>query len=75
MTHSPASTAEYRRLPSVDALLQRAEMGIGNPKAARLMEQLEAKGVVGPDMGGGRGREVLLKKEEDGEEDGEELFE
>ena len=74
MTHSPASTAEYRRLPSVDALLQRAEMGIGNPKAARLMEQLEAKGVVGPDMGGGRGREVLLK-DGDGEEDGEELFE
>ena len=50
------------------------KLGIGYPKAARLMEQLEAKGVVGPDMGGGRGREVLLK-DGDGEEDGEELFE
>ena len=29
------------------------------------MEQLEAKGVVGPDLGGGRGREVLLKEEEE----------
>ncbi len=46
------------------------KLGIGYPKAARLMEQLEAKGVVGPDMGGGRGREVLLKEEEG--EDGEE---
>jgi S-DNA-T family DNA segregation ATPase FtsK/SpoIIIE len=46
------------------------KLGIGYPKAARLMEQLESKGVVGPDLGGGRGREVLLKEEE--EDDGEE---
>ena len=45
------------------------KLAIGYPKAARLMEQLEAKGVVGPDLGGGRGREVLLKEEE--EENGE----
>jgi len=53
------------------------KLGIGYPKAARLMEQLEAKGVVGPDMGGGRGRAVLLvEEEEDGEDegDGEALF-
>lgn len=47
------------------SMLQR-KLRIGYPKAARLMEQLEAMGVVGPDMGGGQGREVLLK--EDGEE-------
>lgn len=52
------------------------KLGIGYPKAARLMEQLEAKGVVGPDMGGGRGRAVLLVQEEgDGDSDEEELFE
>ena len=51
------------------------KLGIGYPKAARLMEQLEAKGVVGPDMGGGRGREVLLKEEGGEEEDEEGLFE
>jgi S-DNA-T family DNA segregation ATPase FtsK/SpoIIIE len=48
------------------SMLQR-KLRIGYPKAARLMEQLEAMGVVGPDMGGGQGREVLLK--EDGEDD------
>ncbi len=47
------------------------KLAIGYPKAARLMEQLEAKGVVGPDLGGGRGREVLLKEEEEEEENGE----
>ncbi|MBI3960398.1 MAG: DNA translocase FtsK, partial [Chloroflexi bacterium] len=49
------------------------KLGIGYPKAARLMEQLEAKGVVGPDLGGGRGRPVLLKEE--GEDEDETLFE
>jgi len=33
---------------------------IGFPRAARLVDQLEEQGVVGPDEGGGRGREVLL---------------
>jgi DNA segregation ATPase FtsK/SpoIIIE, S-DNA-T family len=56
------------------SFLQR-KLAIGYPKAARLMEQLEAKGVVGPDMGGGKGREVLLKEEEEGEDDEEGLFE
>ncbi|MEZ4622192.1 MAG: DNA translocase FtsK [Caldilineaceae bacterium] len=52
--------------------LQR-KLKIGYPKAARLMEDLEKKGVVGPDMGGGQGREVLLKQnEEEGDEEGEE---
>lgn len=54
------------------SMLQR-KLRLGYPKAARLMEQLEQKGVVGPDMGGGQGREVLLK-DEDGEEEGEDLF-
>jgi S-DNA-T family DNA segregation ATPase FtsK/SpoIIIE len=46
------------------SMLQR-KLRIGYPKAARLMEQLEGQGVVGPDMGGGQGREVLLKENED----------
>jgi S-DNA-T family DNA segregation ATPase FtsK/SpoIIIE len=46
------------------SMLQR-KLRIGYPKAARLMEQLEVQGVVGPDMGGGQGREVLLKDEDE----------
>ncbi len=38
--------------------LQR-KLGIGYPRAARLMDQLEAAGVVGPDEGGGKPRAVL----------------
>ncbi len=48
------------------SMLQR-KLRIGYPRAARLMEQLENKGIVGPDMGGGQGREVLLKRENDEE--------
>ncbi|MCX6045646.1 MAG: DNA translocase FtsK [Chloroflexi bacterium] len=46
------------------SMLQR-KLRVGYPKAAGLMDALEAKGVVGPDMGGGQGREVLLKNKEE----------
>jgi S-DNA-T family DNA segregation ATPase FtsK/SpoIIIE len=38
------------------------QLRIGFPRAARLMDQLEDDGIVGPDEGGGRGREVLIGK-------------
>jgi DNA segregation ATPase FtsK/SpoIIIE, S-DNA-T family len=40
------------------SLLQR-KLRIGYSRAARLIDELEAKGVIGPDLGGSRGREVL----------------
>ncbi|MCX7669392.1 MAG: DNA translocase FtsK, partial [Anaerolineae bacterium] len=46
------------------SLLQR-QLRIGFPRAARLMEQLEEMGVVGPDEGAGRSREVLMRKDEE----------
>jgi DNA segregation ATPase FtsK/SpoIIIE, S-DNA-T family len=50
------------------SMLQR-RLRIGYPRAARLLDQLEEMGVVGPSMGGGRDREVLLEPdEENGEE-------
>ncbi|MCB9139202.1 MAG: DNA translocase FtsK [Caldilineaceae bacterium] len=55
------------------SMLQR-KLRLGYPKAARLMSDLEARGIVGPDLGGGQGREVLLKDEDDGEDDEGELF-
>jgi S-DNA-T family DNA segregation ATPase FtsK/SpoIIIE len=48
------------------SMLQR-RLNIGHPKAARLMEELAARGLVGPDLGGGRGREVIRKGEDEAE--------
>ncbi|PWH18692.1 MAG: hypothetical protein DDG59_05510, partial [Anaerolineae bacterium] len=45
------------------SLLQR-RLRIGYPRAARLMDELEEMGVVGPLLAGSRDREVLLEDEE-----------
>jgi S-DNA-T family DNA segregation ATPase FtsK/SpoIIIE len=42
------------------SFLQR-KLGIGYPRAARLMDQLEERGVVGADEGGGKSRVVLVQ--------------
>jgi S-DNA-T family DNA segregation ATPase FtsK/SpoIIIE len=44
------------------SLLQR-RLKIGYPRAARLMDELEELGIVGPSQGGGRERDVLLSAE------------
>ncbi len=46
------------------SMLQR-RLRIGYPRAARLLDQLEEMGVVGPSMGGGRDREVMLEPDEE----------
>jgi S-DNA-T family DNA segregation ATPase FtsK/SpoIIIE len=46
------------------SLLQR-RLRIGYPRAARLLDQLEEMGIVGPSQGGGRERDVLLDPEDD----------
>ena len=48
------------------SLLQR-RLRIGYPRAARLLDTLEEMGVVGPNLGGGRERDVLIAPD-DGEE-------
>lgn len=52
------------------SLLQR-RLRVGYPRAARLMDELEELGVVGPSQGGGREREVLLPPEDGDEADRE----
>lgn len=49
------------------SLLQR-RLHIGYPRAARLMDELEELGIIGPAVGGGREREVLDEAEESSEE-------
>jgi S-DNA-T family DNA segregation ATPase FtsK/SpoIIIE len=48
------------------SLLQR-RLRIGYPRAARLLDQLEETGVVGPSQGGGKEREVMPFEEEEEE--------
>ncbi|HEY2979695.1 MAG TPA: DNA translocase FtsK, partial [Anaerolineales bacterium] len=46
------------------SLLQR-RLRVGYPRAARLLDQLEEMGIVGPSQGGGREREVLVSETDD----------
>jgi DNA segregation ATPase FtsK/SpoIIIE, S-DNA-T family len=46
------------------SMLQR-RLRIGYPRAARLIDELEELGVVGPSQGGGRDRDVLISNEDD----------
>jgi S-DNA-T family DNA segregation ATPase FtsK/SpoIIIE len=46
------------------SMLQR-RLRIGYPRAARLIDELEELGVVGPSLGGGREREVLIEPDEE----------
>ena len=46
------------------SMLQR-RLRIGYPRAARLIDELEELGIVGPSRGGGREREVLIEREDD----------
>ena len=52
------------------SLLQR-RLRIGYPRAARLLDQLEEMGVVGPSQGGGKERDVLVSEEDLDEEKNE----
>ena len=45
------------------------QLRVGYPRAARLVDQLEEKGVLGPSQGGGREREILIERDENDEED------
>jgi DNA segregation ATPase FtsK/SpoIIIE, S-DNA-T family len=41
------------------------QLHVGYPRAARLVDQLEEMGVIGPSQGGGREREILIELSED----------
>jgi S-DNA-T family DNA segregation ATPase FtsK/SpoIIIE len=59
--------ALVQRTGSASASLLQRRMRIGYPRAARLIDQLEDMGIIGPPEAGGRTRQVLLG---DGSDDG-----
>jgi S-DNA-T family DNA segregation ATPase FtsK/SpoIIIE len=56
-----------RKTQRANASQLQRQLRIGYPRAARLIDELENLGIIGPSMGGGREREVLVDREE-GEE-------
>jgi len=54
-----------RGMPRISTSLLQRKLRIGYPRAARLMDELEALGAVGPSQGGGRDREVLIDPEDE----------
>ncbi len=58
-----------RRTQRASASMLQRRLRVGYPRAARLIDELEELGVVGPSLGGGREREVLVPPEGELEED------
>jgi S-DNA-T family DNA segregation ATPase FtsK/SpoIIIE len=54
------ATSIVRQTQRASASLLQRRLRIGYPRAARLLDQLEERGVVGPSQGGGKERDVLL---------------
>jgi S-DNA-T family DNA segregation ATPase FtsK/SpoIIIE len=58
------ATEIVRETQRASASLLQRRLRIGYPRAARLIDELEDLGVIGPSQGGGRDREVYLPREE-----------
>ena len=50
---------EVRKSSRASVSLLQRRLRIGYSRAARLIDELESNGVIGPDLGGSRGREVF----------------
>lgn len=67
------ATQLVQRAQRASASLLQRRLRIGYPRAARLLDELEAAGVVGPSVGSGKDREVLLPPDIDDEGDEEDM--
>ncbi len=63
--------AIVRKAQRASASMLQRRLRIGYPRAARLIDELEEMNVVGPSLGSGKDREVLLDPEEDEASDDE----
>jgi S-DNA-T family DNA segregation ATPase FtsK/SpoIIIE len=61
--------AVVRQTQRASASLLQRRLRIGYPRAARLIDELEELGVIGPGQGGGREREVLIERNDGDEEE------
>ena len=57
--------ALIRREGHASASFFQRQLRVGYPRAARLVDQLEEKGILGPSQGGGREREILIDLDAD----------
>ena len=64
------ATSIVRSTQRASASLLQRRLRIGYPRAARLLDQLEDLGVVGPSQGGGRERDVLVSETDEDLENG-----
>jgi len=62
------ATSIVRQSQRASASMLQRRLRIGYPRAARLLDQLEELGVVGPSQGGGKERDVLLPPEDEDNE-------
>ena len=62
------ATEIVRQSQRASASLLQRRLRIGYPRAARLLDQLEELGVVGPSLGGGKERDVLMGPLDEDEE-------
>lgn len=56
--------AIVRQMQRANASLLQRRLKIGYPRAARLIDEMEIMGIVGPSQGGGRDREVLIEPDD-----------
>ena len=59
------AVALVKRSQRASASFLQRRLRIGYPRAARLLDELETMGVVGPAQGGGKERDVLVSADED----------
>ncbi|NWG06250.1 MAG: DNA translocase FtsK [Chloroflexi bacterium] len=65
------AVAIVRQSQRASASLLQRRLRIGYPRAARLLDQLEEMGVVGPSQGGGKERDVLMGPLDEDDEENE----
>jgi S-DNA-T family DNA segregation ATPase FtsK/SpoIIIE len=62
--------ALVKRSQRASASFLQRRLRIGYPRAARLLDELETMGIVGPAQGGGRERDVLVSQDENDKTEG-----